>query len=131
MIDWKEVGFAAGMGGLGGGVGSLWTTRYGAKALTRVTGKEWSHFIPRSVVDKSFPKWAREAANKRGGWNGRWVRPDQHYRHDPYRYPRGWRQMPDRYEKGWQQGLDRTPEWARGVATGIVAGISGGEVDGQ
>jgi RHS repeat-associated protein len=131
--DWGEVGIAAGFGAAGGGAGRVigGGLRYGARSLTRETGLEWSHSVGRAWVNRNTSGGLNQALNTRGGLNGRWVTPQQHYRHDPYRYPAGWRQMPDRYEQVWRQNLDRTPEWLRGAGVGTAAGMGVGEADGQ
>jgi hypothetical protein len=131
--DWNEVGIAGGMGAFGGGLGRIvgGGLRYGSRSLTRETGLEWSHFIPRHKVDKFAPDWLKKMLNERGGLNGRWVTPEQHFRHDPFRYPAGWRQMDDRFDDAWRRGADRMPEWMKGAGGGAGTGVLIGELDGQ
>jgi RHS repeat-associated protein len=131
--DWNEVAIAGGMGAIGGGTGRIigGGLRYGSRSLTRETGLEWSHFIPRAKVNRFAPDWAKKMLNQRGGLNGRWVTPKQHYRHDPFRYPAGWRQMDDRIDGAWRRRADRVPEWMSGAGGGAAAGVLIGEADGQ
>lgn len=72
---------------IGGGAG--WEAA-GAKGA----GKEFSHWIPNRM------------GGPRSKWNGNYVTPAQHYYHDPFRYPRGWRDLGDKYP-AWLQQLDR------------------------
>jgi RHS repeat-associated protein len=131
--DWGEVAISGGFGAVGGGAGRIigGGLRYGARTLTRETGLEWSHWISRARVDRNTSGWLNQMLNTRGGLNGRWVTPQQHFRHDVFRYPAGWKQMPDRFRYDWQRSLDRTPAWIRGMGGGTTAGIGIGEADGQ
>ena len=128
--DWGEVALSGVSGALGGGIGWRWTARYGPRSLTRVTGKEWSHFVPREWVDRLTKGRLNKALNKRGGVNGRWATPRQHYRHDGSRWPTDHRQWGDRLPK-WARPIHRTPEWLRGVAAGTALGSILGEGDGK
>lgn len=129
--DWNEVGIAAGMGAFGGGAGRIvgGGLRYGAKSLTRETGLEWSHSIPRKWVNNNTDGALKKLLNQRGGLNGRWVTAEQHYLHDPFRYPVGYGEWRNRL-RPWQQNLDRFPEWMRGAGAGGLFGIGVGEADG-
>jgi RHS repeat-associated protein len=131
--DWGEVAFAGALGGLGGGGGYVigGGLRYNARSLTRETGMEWSHFLSRKWVSKNAPDLAKRSLNRRGGLNGRWVTPRQHYRHDRNRYPANWRKMDDRLGSDWLMMLDRTPFWLRGGIVGAGGGVIVGEVDGK
>lgn len=90
---------------LGGAVG--WTA-----AGTKGAGKEFSHWIPNRM------------RGPRSKWNGNYVTPAQHYYHDPFRYPRGWRDLGAKYP-AWLQQLDRIPDVYKGSAAGAVAGTFG------
>jgi RHS repeat-associated protein len=129
--DLGEIALAGGLGALGGGLGTLRTLRFASRSRTWETGFEWSHFIPRKIVDLLPRGKLRGALNKRGGLNGRWVTPQQHYRHDPFRYPSGWRDMPDRYRHSWQRNFDRAPAWLKGLGAGAGLGAGLGEGDGE
>ncbi|MFC6980494.1 RHS repeat-associated core domain-containing protein [Microbulbifer taiwanensis] len=57
----------------------------------KAAGKEFSHWVPARAkkwpgFNNSFGKWLLKGGNK---WNGNYVTPVRHYRHDPFRYPRG------------------------------------------
>lgn len=110
----------------GGGVGRIvgGSLRYTARSLTRETGKEWSHAISRRMVDRYTRGSLNRILNERGGLNGRWVTPRQHWRHDSYRYPRGYGEWGERYP-GWLQPIDRIPYWARGSGLGAAGGVGG------
>jgi RHS repeat-associated protein len=131
--DWNEVAIAGGMGAIGGGAGRIvgGGLRYGAKSLTRKTGLEWSHFIPRAKVNRFAPDWAKKMLNQRGGLNGRWVKPEQHYRHDPDRWLKGGIGVWGPKLRPWRQPIDRIPEWLSGAGAGTAVGIAAGEADGQ
>jgi hypothetical protein len=128
--DWDSVLIAGGFGTAGGVVGRIagGALRYGPRSLTRLTGREWSHTVPRHWINKYAPRWVRPSMNQRGGLNGRWVTPQQHYRHDRFRYPKGWDQMPARFKHEWQRTLDRTPEWIRGIGVGAPTGVGVTEI---
>lgn len=122
----SDVILAGALGGIGGGFGGAATLRYGPRALTRVTGKEWSHAIPRNWV-KKFPRWAQKSMNRRGGYNGSWVDPKRHYKHDPYRYPKG---RDDSWRGKWAAPVrtaDRIPDWLK-ISGG--SGLSGAGIAG-
>jgi hypothetical protein len=73
-------------------------------------GKEFSHWIPNRMRG---PRW-----------NGNFVPPSRHYYHDPYRYPKGWRDLGPKWNPVRQQ-FDRIPN----VYKGGVAGAGCGAVD--
>jgi hypothetical protein len=131
--DWGEIGIAGGLGAFGGGIGRVagGALRYGAKSLTRETGLEWSHSIGRAWVNRNASGALNKLLNMRGGLNGRWVTPKQHYMHDPFRWPKGWPRWGGRYQHAWQRGIDRIPAWLRGIGIGTGAGVGLGEVDGE
>jgi len=102
---------------LGGALG--WRAS-GSKAV----GMEYSHWIPaRAKKWPLMPQWLSKRLLKKGNkLNGNYVTPARHYRHDPYRYPRGWRNLGSRYHPALQQ-LDRVPHTYKGAAIG--AGLTG------
>jgi RHS repeat-associated protein len=111
--EWTGIawGFAA------GGAGGLRAA--GAKGV----GKEFSHWIPgRHLRSLSSRLGARgqKFVNQtfgRSRANGNFVSAQRHFRHDPYRYPRGWREMGDRFGSVGRQ-LDRVPSALYGAAAG-------------
>jgi len=92
---------------LAGGLGGA------GAAGTRGAGVEFSHWIP-----------ARFGGG-RSLLNGNYVSPAQHYLHDPFRYPSGWRSLGDRYPAVLRQ-LDRIPNVIKGGAVGGAVGALGG-----
>jgi hypothetical protein len=96
--EWAGIayGFAA------GGVGGL------RAAGQKAAGKEFSHWIPHRL------------GGPRSIWNGNFVTPARHYLHDPFRYPRGWRDLGDKWPAVLQQ-LDRIPNIFKGTALGGAA----------
>jgi RHS repeat-associated protein len=126
---WQDLALAGALGGLGGGLGQLRFLRFAPRSLTRNTGYEWSHTIPKRMVEKLPWKWARESMNKRGGYNGNWAQPARHYRHDPHRYPLGWEKMGKRLPGGLKD-VDRVPDWLKASAASGAAG-SGAAGDGS
>ncbi len=98
--EWTGTGLALATG-VAGGIKAA-----GAKA----EGKEFSHWIP----------------NRMGGprsiWNGNYVSPARHYKHDPFTYPSGWRDLGLKWNPALQQ-LDRIPNAIKGTAAG--AGYDG------
>ena len=79
----------------------------GLKAAgTKGAGKEFSHWIPNRFGGPRSP------------WNGNFVSPSRHYRHDPFRYPPGWRELGPRLNPFLQQ-VDRIPNAIKGTAAGI------------
>jgi RHS repeat-associated protein len=97
--EWTGTGLALVTGAAGG------IKAAGAKAA----GKEFSHWIP----------------NRMGGprsiWNGNYVSPARHYKHDPFRYPSGWRDLGPKWNPALQQ-LDRIPNAIKGGAAGAAYG---------
>ncbi len=85
----------------------------GVKAAgAKGAGKEFSHWIP---DHKGGP---------RSIWNGNFVTPAQHYFHDPFRYPRGWRDLGPKWP-AWVQQIDRIPNAYKGGAVGAGWGGTG------
>ncbi len=124
----SDIILAGALGGIGGGFGGATLLRHGAKSLTRVTGKEWSHAIGRNWIKKLPWKRSRKFMNQRGGYNGSWVTPKRHYKHDYYRYPKGrdasWG---NKYGRA-RAAADRIPDWMKISGGSGVAGmgIAGG-----
>ncbi len=114
---------AGAIGGIGGGIGKLGLLRHGPRSLTRITGKEWSHPIPKRTVDKYTSGALNKALNRRGGLNGSWVKPGRHFKHDTKRWPKGHRDLGDRYWKPLR-GLDRLPDWTKASAGSGTAGAA-------
>jgi len=115
---WTGVGLSAATGAAGG------IKAAGTKAL----GKEFSHFIP---------KWfGRRIGGRLGGaiqrnsiWNGNYVARMRHFKHDPFRYPTGYKQWGDKFWPGIQQ-LDRIPWVYRGTGVGVGYGLGGRAANG-
>jgi RHS repeat-associated protein len=111
--EWAE--FAASMAtGVGGGLKAA-----GKKAI----GKEFSHWIPDRTLKRTGNDFVRNTFG-RSRLNGNYVTPQRHYQHDPYRYPRGWRDMGPRYNPVRQQ-YDRIPNSIKGGAAGAGYGAAG------
>lgn len=106
-------------------------------ALPKGVGREFSHAIPDRILKKAgawmtdrFGELGKQAA----GWlrkdfgrsklNGNYVSPERHFKHDPFRYPKGWQEMGSRYgapHKIW----DRLPTAVKGaMAGGFIVGAS-------
>lgn len=121
-----DVLLAGSLGALGGGASKAVFLRYDPKSLTKVTGKEWSHSVGRSIVNQHTSGTLRSALNQRGGLNGSWVSPTRHYMHDGDRYPIGWRDMGRRLPPPLRI-LDRLPDWLKGTfaSSGASAWIAG------
>lgn len=116
-VNWGSVGVSALAGAAGGALG-------GAGSLARVAGKEWSHWIPARYFrpsSASYKPWLPNWLN--GPLNGSYVSPARHYRHDPFRYPRNWRDLGDKLSRPLQQ-LDRIPDWLKGAGAGSGAGAA-------
>jgi len=96
-----------------GGAGGL------RAAGSKAAGKEFSHWIPDRLL-KRGPSWLRNRFGK-STLNGNYVSPQRHYMHDPYRYPRGWRNLGPRYSPPVQQ-LDRVPRVVYGCTAGAAVG---------
>ena len=122
----KDLLIAGGIGALGGVASKAAFLKYGPKARTRDIGKEWSHSIPKRFSDRIPSRSARRAMNRRGGLNGSWASPKRHFKHDPYRYPKGHQQFGDRFSKPLQL-FDRIPDWLKGTVggAGVGAGAAG------
>lgn len=117
---------AGALGAVGGGISAKVFLRFGPRSLTRVTGKEWSHSISEKVVNRYTSGWLNRLLNRRGGINGSWTSPKRHYKHDPNRWPKGWRDFGERYIPEIR-ALDRVPDWLKGdiAAGGAGAAIAG------
>jgi hypothetical protein len=90
-------------------------------------GKEFSHWVPDRIV-KRGPRWVKKFLG-RSRLNGNYVDPARHYKHDPFRYPKGWRELGNRYHPLLQQ-LDRVPRTIYGTAAGTAWGAAGEDEDG-
>jgi RHS repeat-associated protein len=114
-VNWGSVALSAGLGAFGGGWGAA-----------RRAGTEFSHWIPARYFrpgSESYKPWLPQWLNNE--LNGSWVSPARHYMHDPFRYPRGWRDLGDKWNPALQQA-DRIPNWMKGGAAGGVAGGAAG-----
>jgi RHS repeat-associated protein len=80
-------------------------------------GKEFSHWIPTRM------------GGPRSTWNGNFVSPQRHYYHDPFRYPRGWRDFGPKWNPAAQQ-FDRIPNVYKGAALGAGYGAAGAAMSG-
>jgi RHS repeat-associated protein len=85
----------------------------------KVVGKEFSHWVPTraknwSVFNLGKGKRFLKSGNK---WNGNYVSPQRHYYHDPFRYPKGWKDLGPKWPKPLQQ-LDRIPNVYKGAGVG-------------
>jgi RHS repeat-associated protein len=78
----------------------------------KAVGREFSHWLPSRL------------GGPRTRWNGNYVAPQRHYYHDPYRYPRGWRDLGPKWPAPIQQ-LDRIPNVYKGAAAGGAAAGAG------
>ena len=125
----SDILLAGAIGAVGGGVSGKLALRFGARSLTRVHGKVWSHSISRKTVNRLTKGSLNKLLNRRGGLNGSWVNPTRHHLHDMAATIKGGgRKLPLPL-----RGLDRIPDWLKGAsASGAVgAGISGsGSADG-
>lgn len=61
-------------------------------------------------------------------WNGNYVTPKRHFKHDNYRFPKGWREMGNRFPRPLQQ-LDRIPNAVKGVGAGGALGLGGSDCE--
>ena len=125
-VDWGQVGTSALLGG--GCVHRLHPSRSHPAPLLSRAGREFSHWIPARYfrpTSRSFKPWLPRWLDN--PLNGNYTSAARHFRHDPFRYPRGWRDMGDRLNPFLRQ-LDRTPDWLKGSAIGggIGAGAGGG-----
>ncbi len=71
----------------------------------KAAGREFSHWIPRRM------------GGPRSKWNGNYVTPNRHYKHDPYRYPPRSQRSGDKWPRPMQQ-LDRIPNVYKGSLIG-------------
>lgn len=97
--EWTGLGLSAATG-LAGGI------KAAGKAAA---GKEFSHWIPTRM------------GGPRSIWNGNYVSPARHYKHDPFRYPQGWRDLGPKWSQPVQQ-FDRIPNAYKGAAAGAGYG---------
>jgi len=88
---------------LGGAVG--WEA-----AGVKGAGKEFSHW------------WPTRMGGPRSLWNGNFVTSLRHYLHDPWRYPRGWRDFGPRFPWLLSQ-LDRVPNVYKGAFVGYFGSM--------
>ncbi|MCF6293619.1 MAG: hypothetical protein L3J04_09520, partial [Robiginitomaculum sp.] len=102
---------SAALGGAGGGGGAVIlrnaTKKYGPVG----TPREWSHFLPKRLVDKFRSARTRNALDERGGLNGNWVTAQRHHLHDFWRRPKG-SKVADKWPLPLQLA-DRVPNWAK------------------
>ena len=92
----------------------------------RGVGREFSHSIPHRFL-KNRPAWLRNGFG-RSRLNGNYVTPARHYRHDPFRYPAGWRDLGPRLNPVLRQ-LDRLPRAVVGPAAGAAWGGAGAAIN--
>lgn len=110
---------------------------------TKASGLEFSHWVPnrfvngalspkngskshrKSYLDNDFGKWLTKKGNK---WNGNYVTPKQHYLHDSFRSPTGWRDFGPRYHPVLQQ-YSRIPLVYKGAAAGGAYGVAGANLN--
>jgi hypothetical protein len=131
-IDWGQVGVSAGLGAVGGGLGSL--TR-----LKRV-GTEFSHWVPdrylrplsrsgKSANPDYIPALdvpvVRDLMNS--SLNGNYVSPLTHALTDPFRNLKGMTAA-DKLNPALQQLL-RIPGWLGGSAAGSAAGVANSAIN--
>lgn len=93
--EWAGIGYGFAAGGAAG-----WRA-----AGQKAAGKEFSHWIPNRM------------GGPRSSWNGNYVTPGRHYKHDPYRYPPRSQRSGDKWPGPIQQ-LDRIPNVYKGGAIG-------------
>jgi RHS repeat-associated protein len=104
------------LGGTGGGLGGATLLRHGARSLTRVTGKEWSHGAGRKwIKDNIRNKRLADLLNQRGGYNGSWTSPKRHFKHDKSRYPKGNGAWGNKWHPAVRP-FDRVPDWLKASA---------------
>ncbi|MBV9470595.1 MAG: RHS repeat-associated core domain-containing protein, partial [Abitibacteriaceae bacterium] len=84
-------------------------------------GKEFSHWIPNRFLKRTGNRWIQRNFGL-SKWNGNYVSPARHYMHDPFRFPRGWKQLGDRFHPILQQ-LDRVPRVYYGIGAGAAWGL--------
>ena len=106
-VDWTSVAISGALGAIG-------VKSAGRKIVN--DGKEFSHWIPKRLLPQSLK-------NSKSPWLGNTVSPKRHFKHDNYRYPRGWRKMGNRFPRPLQQ-LDRIPNGIKGIGAGGALGLS-------
>jgi RHS repeat-associated protein len=113
-IDFWRVGEAALIGGIGAGIGGAGYLPWFGKGLE---GSHWipaRYFRPKSPFFKPWlPKWLNGPLNKPK------ISPWRHFKHDPFRFPKGASGMGKKWIKPVQQ-LDRVPDWIKGGAGGAA-----------
>jgi RHS repeat-associated protein len=87
----------------------------------KAAGREFSHFIPDRILKKPGSAALRKNFG-RSAWNGNYVPPGRHYRHDVYRWPSGWHELGPRLPQGIRQ-IDRIPNVYWGTGAGAVYAI--------
>jgi hypothetical protein len=107
----------------------------GVKAAgVKAAGMEFSHAIPARVFRPSSKSYSA-TLDAAFGWaektilNGNYVTPLRHYLHDPFRYPKGWRDFGEKLPS-WLQQLDRIPNVFKGGAAGAAYGAAGSAMNG-
>jgi RHS repeat-associated protein len=116
------------------GAGAL---KAGAKQAVREAGKEFSHWIPSRYFRNPTKYFGENSilakvliskpshAFKNSMFNGNMVSPLKHYKTDPFRFPKGWRDMGDRH-RAWRRMIERIPNsLQKTAASGTAASISG------
>lgn len=106
--EWTGVAISVGEG-LAGGLRA---------AGSAGVGREFSHWLPRRM------------GGPRSIWNGNFVPPWRHYYHDPFRFPRGWRNLGPKWP-AWLQQFDRIPNTFKGTGIGALWGGLGAAVAGE
>lgn len=94
-------------------VGAGW-----AGAGARTAGREFSHWIPDRLLKRTGSRWIRRTFG-RSRFNGNYVTRARHYKHDPHRYPAGWRNLGPRYNPVVRQ-LDRVPRVYYGIGAAFA-----------
>lgn len=103
-------------------------------AGVKAEGMEFSHAIPARVFRPSSKSYSA-TLDAAFGWaektilNGNYVTPLRHYLHDPFRYPKGWRDFGEKLPS-WLQQLDRIPNVFKGGAAGAAYGAAGSAMNG-
>ncbi len=96
--EWGGIAYGFVAGGISG-----WRA-----AGSRAAGKEFSHWIPNRM------------GGPRSKWNGNYVSPGRHYKHDPYRFPPRSQRSGNKWPSPIQQ-FDRIPNVYKGAAAGGIA----------
>lgn len=98
----------------------------------RAAGMEFSHWIPSRarhlrIFQNRLGRWILRTGNR---LNGNYVTAARHYLHDPFRYPRGWRDLGPRFPALIRQ-FDRLPNVLKGlIAGGAAAGVGASQSGG-